>query len=111
MVIVAPLSGGNFYDILVFVCCLLATGAAMSPFNAFLRRKYFEDGYEWSGLNKRATVPLLRTLGMVVTCLAGVVFGLYHLSLFADFFVLGMVVHAAFPVWQKLRRRRNNQVS
>jgi hypothetical protein len=52
---------------------LLAIGAAVSPFNPFLRSKYFSDGYRWRGLNTQDTVPLLKTLGLTVAFVSATV--------------------------------------
>ena len=46
------------------MCLLFAVGAAASPFNTFLRFKFFIDGYRWRGFNREDSIPLGKTLAL-----------------------------------------------
>jgi hypothetical protein len=101
---------------IAFVLLLLAAiGAAVSPFNTFLRSKYFSDGYRWRGLNLQDSIPILKTLGFTVAFAAGsagVILKSGATSLLCYGVFVGMFTTiVVFSVWHSLRKARRARES
>lgn len=101
---------------IAFVLSLLAAiGAAVSPFNTFLRSKYFSDGYHWRGLNRPDTAPMFKTIALTfafVALAAGIVLQGQAASHFCYWFsVSALAAFAGFSLWHSLRKARRARES
>ena len=100
--------------IILVLCLLFAVGAATSPFNTFLRFKFFSDGYRWRGFNREDSIPLGKTLALSGALLAGAVYGglaFLHKTgslsnVLAGVFGSGIIGTAGFSIWYSLWRAR-----
>lgn len=101
------------------VFLLLAVGAVASPFNAYLRFKYFSDGYCWRGFNRQDSIPLSKTLALSVAFSAGAVYeGLAFLrktgvlsNVLVGILAAGIVATVGFSIWHSLWRARRAKKS
>jgi UDP-N-acetylmuramyl pentapeptide phosphotransferase/UDP-N-acetylglucosamine-1-phosphate transferase len=102
-------------NVIAFVLSLLLTAAVLaSPFNDFLRAKFFSDGYRWRGLDRHDSVPLTKTLILFLTFLAGVIYEglvLAHsartsATIFAWILLVGVFGNGILSIWFALRKRR-----
>jgi len=93
---------------------LLAIGAIASPFNKFLRFRYFSDGYRWRGFERQDAIPLSKTLVLTGALCAGAAYeGLvsFHSartmsSMFAVALMVGVFGTVIFSVGHSLWRAR-----
>jgi hypothetical protein len=114
----------NPYGFLLVLLLFLTLGAVASPFNTFLRFKYFGDGYRWNGFKRRDAIPLLKTGMFAGALLSGGIYaglGWFHqLGLLANMsfgvFAGGIIGTVVFSVcssiWQArhARKRRRQDV-
>jgi len=99
-------------NVMSLVCFALAIGAAASPFNEFIRGKFFNDRYRWRGMDRRDLVPLLKTLSMTLGFAAG---AFYWIAVSSDsrttlrrlslaVFLTGVLGSTLFSIAYSLRR-------
>jgi hypothetical protein len=109
-------SAGSSDASLIFsvLLLLLAFGAAASPLNAFLRFKYFGDGYRWRGLTRRDAIPLTKTVGIMAAFAAGAAWVMLRLVLkigglscfLFGVFVAGLFGTIILSIWHALGKAR-----
>jgi hypothetical protein len=101
-------------NVMSLVCFALAIGAAVSPFNEFLRGRYFSDRYRWSGIERRDLVPLSKTVAVSLGFAAGAFYWIAVSSdstamlrgLFLATFLIGVLGTALFSIAYSLWRMR-----
>jgi len=103
-------------NITFILSLLLALGSAASPFNAFLRSKYFSDRYRWRGLNQEDAIPMLKTISLTLAFCAGALASItegrqsHALSwIFVSLLVVAVAFSISSSIW-KARRARTNRL-
>ena len=104
--------GMELNEIALVVFLLAIVGAALSPFNEFLRSKFFSDGYRWRGFDQRDFVPLFKVMVLMVALSAGAIYEaliLAHktgpiVSFFGWTLLIGIFGNGLFSIFYGLRK-------